>query len=152
MMRSLQGLAFTVLLAASACARDGEAAEPSKPKTSTAEVKKQAAEAVEATGHYVSESKDEYAERMQRRIDALNAELARLGKKAKDSGKEARKGVDEKIAELEAKKGDAEKKLAELRKASGSAWESLKTGVEQAVDELDDAVRGPAKKPAGAKP
>src|SRR5690349_14086400 len=56
MTRSLTGLAFATLLAASA-----HAAEPGKSKTSAAEVKKQAAEAVEATGRYVSEHKDEYA-------------------------------------------------------------------------------------------
>lgn len=147
MTRMFQGLAFATLLAASA-----HAAEPGKSKTSAAEVKKQAAEAVETTGRYVSEHKDEYAARMQQRLDELNAELAKLGKKAKEGTQEARKGVNEKIAELEAKKGDAEQKLSELKKASGSAWESLKSGVEQAVDDLDYAVHGPAKKPASAKP
>jgi TolA-binding protein len=133
-------------------ARSGEAAEPPPPKkTSTQEVKKQASEAVETTGRYLAERKEDFATRMQQRLDALNSELARAREAAAEGKKEVQKDVQQKIADLENKKAEADRKLTELRKAGGSAWESLRSGVEKAVGDLEDGFKGEKGKAEGAK-
>ena len=98
-------------------------------------VKKETAEAAAATKDYANEKKDEFVARIDSKMKALKDDVTRLKDKTKD-------GADATVKELEAKQKKADEKLAEVKKAGGKAWSSLKSGVEGAVSELEKGVEG----------
>lgn len=123
----MRALALCLLLSVSAHAQ-----------TSGQKVKKEAAEAVDASKQYLNEKKEDFEARMEARLAAL-----RTKSKALKESTEA--GAKEKLAALEKQEQAAAERLAAVKKAGGSAWKSLRSGVEQAVDELDKGLNGPTK-------
>lgn len=107
-------------------------------QTSGQKVKKEAAEVVDASKQYVNEKKEDFEARMEARL----AELRARSKALKQS---TEAGAKEKLAALERQEQAAAERLAAVKKAGASAWKSLRQGVEQAVDELDKGLNGPAK-------
>jgi hypothetical protein len=103
-----------------------------------AKVKKEATETVDASKQYVNEKKEEF----EARIEARLAELKAKSKELKDS---TESGAKAKLAAIEKEEKAAETRLATLKKAGGSAWKSLRSGVEQAVDDLDKGINGATK-------
>ena len=123
-MRSLSLIAFVSLAA--------------QAQTTGADVKKQTKEAVDTSAQYLKESKDEFAARMEARLAALQAKT-----KALKQSTEA--GAREKLAQVEKQEKAAGERLAAVKKAGSSAWKSLRSGVEQAVDDLDKGISGETK-------
>ncbi len=107
-------------------------------QTAGAKVKKETAEAVDASKQYVNEKKEDFEARM-------DARLAELRAKTKSVKESTQAGAKEKLAVLEKQEKAAAERLAAVKKAGASAWQSLRAGVEQAVDELDKGVNGPTK-------
>ncbi len=107
-------------------------------QTAGEKVKKETSEALDASKQYVNEKKEDFEVRMEARL----AELRAKAKSIKDS---TQAGAKEKLAELAKQEKAAAERLAAVKKAGGSAWKSLRAGVEQAVDELDKGVNGPTK-------
>lgn len=107
-------------------------------QTAGQKVKKETGEAVDASKHYLNEKKEDFEARMEARLAAIRAKS-----KALKEGTEA--GAKEKLAELEKQEQAAAERLAAVKKAGGSAWKSLRAGVEQAVDDLDKGLTGPTK-------
>lgn len=111
-------------------------------QTAGEKVKKETAEAVDASKQYLNEKKEDFEARMEARL----TELRTKSKALKDSKQaQLEKGAKEKLAELEKKEKEAAERLAAVKKAGGSAWKSLREGVEQAVNDLDKGVNGPTK-------
>src|SRR3954447_1785337 len=101
-------------------------------QTAGEKVKKETAEAVDASKQYLNEKKEDFEARMEARL----AELRAKSKAFKDDKKaQLEKGAKEKLAELEKQKKAAADRLAAVKKAGGSAWQSLRDGVVQAVDD-----------------
>jgi hypothetical protein len=98
------------------------------------DVKKETGEAVDATKKYANEKKEEFEARIDAKLKALKDDMTSLKDKTKDTADATAKDLD-----ARAKKADA--KLAEVKKAGGSAWSKLKGGVESAVDELEKGVQ-----------
>lgn len=107
-------------------------------QTSGQKVKKETGEAVDASKQYLNEKKEDFEARMEARLAAIRAK----SKSLKDSTEADAK---EKLAELEKQEQAAAERLAAVKKAGGSAWKSLRSGVEQAVDDLDKGLNGPTK-------
>jgi hypothetical protein len=106
-------------------------AEPSKATAS--EVKKDAADTVDASKRYANEKKEEFEARMSSKMKDLRTDVTALKDKAKN-------GADATLKDIEDKEKKADAKVNELTKASSKAWTSLKGGVEQAVDDLAKGV------------
>ncbi len=102
-------------------------------KTTAADVKRQAAETVDTTKRYANEKKEDFEARIDAQLNALSADVTSLKDKAKSN-------ADATVKDLEAKQKKADEKAAELKKAGGNAWSSLKSGVENAVDDLQKGV------------
>lgn len=66
-------------------------------------------------------------------IDALRGKTDKLGAEARTKWKGQ-------VEELRAKQESARRKLAEMKKAGGEAWEDLRAGTEAALDDLKRAV------------
>lgn len=107
-------------------------------QTAGEKVKKETAEAVDASKQYVNEKKEDFEARME-------ARLAELRAKTKSVKESTQAGAKEKLAVLEKQEKAAAERLAAVKKAGASAWQSLRAGVEQAVDDLDKGVNGPTK-------
>jgi hypothetical protein len=103
-------------------------------KTTASDVKKEAKETVDASKRYANEKKEEFEARIDARVQALKNDVTALKEKTKDK-------ADATVTDLESKAQKAEGKLAEVKKASGSAWSKLRGGVESAVDELEKGVQ-----------
>ena len=107
-------------------------------QTNGAKVKKETAEAVDASKQYLNEKKEDFEARMEARLAVLRAKTEAL---KKSTAADAKK----KLAQLEKQEQAAAERLAAMKKAGGSAWQSLRSGVEQAVDDLDKGLNGPTK-------
>lgn len=127
----MRALALCLLLSVSAHAQ-----------TSGQKVKKEAAEAVDASKQYLNEKKEDFEARMEARLATLKAKTKALKDNAQ---KDVEAGAKEKLAALEKQEQAAAERLAAVKKAGGSAWKSLRAGVEQAVDDLDKGLSGPTK-------
>lgn len=105
-------------------------------QTAGQKVKKETAEAVDASKQYLNEKKEDFEARMEARLAVLRAKTEAL---KKSTAADAKK----KLAQLEKQEQAAADRLAAVKKAGGSAWQSLRQGVEQAVDDLDKGINGP---------
>lgn len=112
-------------------------------QTTGADVKKETAEAVDASKRYLNEKKEDFEARMEARLAELRAKSRALKQSADKQGKELKADAKEKLATLEKQEQAAADRLAAVKKAGGSAWKSLRSGVEQAVDDLDKGINGP---------
>jgi len=90
--------------------------------------------------------REEYHERLDRRIQEWGAEIEKLRKKAEGLGAGARGKLQGQIEELRSLQDAAKKKLGEMRKAGGEAWGDLHAGAESALEELRKAVEAAASK------
>jgi hypothetical protein len=106
-----------------------------EPKTTAADVKKEAGETADAAKRYANEKKDEFEARIDAKLKALHDGVMQVKEKTKND-------ADATVKDLEAKQKKAEAKAAEIKKASSKAWSSLKGGVETAVDDLEKGVEG----------
>lgn len=102
------------------------------------DVKKETAEAYDATKRYANETKEEFEARMDARLKALKEDMVKLKDKTASTADATAKDLD-----ARAKRADA--KFSEVKKASGNAWTKLKGGVVSAVDELEKGVNSAKK-------
>jgi len=90
--------------------------------------------------------REEYHERIDRRIQEWGEEIEKLRGKAETLGAGARTRLQGQIDELKALQETAGKKLSKMRKAGGEAWGDLHAGAEQALEELRKAYDSAASK------
>ena len=83
---------------------------------------------------------------MERRLNDWGDEVEKLRGKADRLGSEAKGKFQEQVEELRVKQESARKKLHELRKAGGEAWEDLQSGAEAALDDLKKTLEKAGKK------
>ena len=107
-------------------------------QTAGQKVKKETGEAVDASKQYLNEKKEDFEARMEARLAAIRAKTKTLKESTQADAKQ-------KLAELEKQEQAAADRLEAVKKAGGSAWKSLRSGVEHAVDELDKGLNGPTK-------
>jgi hypothetical protein len=123
------GLTFIL----SACEK-GE--EKTPPKVSSQDVKKEAQEAAGTAAQYAKQERDEFVKNAQKELDALGARVDEFKKQAQEATGDAKTKLDQQLKNLQEEQQVAEKKLADLKAASGNAWEDMKAGVEAAINHL----------------
>jgi Skp family chaperone for outer membrane proteins len=94
----------------------------------------------------VAGSKEHYQERIESTLNEWGEEIEKIRKKADLLGAEARGKYREQIEDLRARQETARKKLEEMKRAGGEAWEDLRHGAEAAIDELKKGVEGAVSK------
>jgi TolA-binding protein len=129
LLAALLGLAWIL----AACEKKEEKAPP---KVSFEDVKKQTQEAVETAVQFAKQERDEFIQKAQKDLDALNGKLEELKKQAQGETGEAKDKMDRQIKNLQEQQQVAEKKLSNLKSATGDAWKDLKTGTEAAIDSI----------------
>ncbi|MBI5017150.1 MAG: hypothetical protein HZB55_16905 [Deltaproteobacteria bacterium] len=87
-----------------------------------------------------AESREQYAARVEKEIKGLGARIEELTKKAEAAGGSARKASKREskkvLEELKAKKEALERKLGALKLSTGRAWRDLKSGLDEALEDV----------------
>lgn len=110
--------------------------EQEPPRVTAKDVEKKVAEATAAAADYAKQEKDEYVARVQKPVDEAKAEIDKLKAGATEARAGAKRQLRRQIEAMETRWKLAERKLSELKSASGEAWKDLKSGVDQAVEDL----------------
>ena len=106
------------------------------PKVTAKEVGEKVAEATGVAADYAKQEKDEYVARAQKAVDEAKAEIDRLKAGAKKARAGAKTRLRRQIEAMEGRWKLAERKLSELKSATGEAWKDLESGVDKAVEDL----------------
>jgi uncharacterized coiled-coil DUF342 family protein len=87
-------------------------------------------------------SREHYQEQIESKLNEWGEEIEQLRKKADKLGGDAREKYKDQIEELRARQETARKKLENLKRTGGEAWEDFRSGAEAALDELKKGVEG----------
>jgi hypothetical protein len=85
--------------------------------------------------------KEAYEKKIEAQMDEWKIEIDKLKAKADKAEADAQIQYYKQIEDIRAKQEAAREKLAELKGAGEDAWEDLKTGLENALNNLKDAVK-----------
>ncbi|MGW8303323.1 MAG: hypothetical protein ACWGNO_14700 [Desulfobacterales bacterium] len=122
---------------------DQKEAEKFQKKVTSADVKKEAKEAMETTKAYTLQQKEEYQKQIKAKLEEIDREIQALQAKAQSRAtelkEESKAELNQAMEGLLKKKQAAAEKLNELKSASGKAWEDIKSGVDKAMDDLNKA-------------
>jgi len=84
--------------------------------------------------------RDEYVAKLKKQLDAWNADVERLGARAKAAKAEVKAQYEQRVADLREKRQDVERRLRDAREAGEGAWEALHQGLEDAGNALKSAI------------
>ena len=131
-----------VLTLLAACGNQEEAAKP-KEGVTAADVKKEAAQAVETAATYTKEQKDAYMQKIEARLEELDRDIGALGDKIQsgttEMKAEGRAKLEESLKTLRAEKDAAARQYEKLKTSSDKAWDNLKSGMDAAMQKLNAA-------------
>ena len=131
----------------SACSEQKPTAEKVTPErakienlaTTPQDIKKEAKDLAKTTMAYTEEQKDLYMEKLKEKMAQYNRNLVEYRAKLAMMNEQAKADLAEEIDNLSSKKVEMESKIRELQAASGEAFEDLKDGLDNAMDEMDKA-------------
>jgi F0F1-type ATP synthase membrane subunit b/b' len=86
-----------------------------------------------------SQQKRHYEKNMQERLGKLGKELDELKTKAAAMTEQARKNINQDLAEVEKKKETASRKLEKMRKESTATWKKFSADLDKAADDFEKA-------------
>lgn len=82
----------------------------------------------------------EYQEKVESKIREWGEEIDRIREKAEGLGADARRRAEVQVEELRRLQAEASRRIEELRRTGGEAWEEFRAGADAALDELGRAV------------
>ena len=116
------------------------AAQTPHRKTSGEDVKRQAKGLADTTSRYLGEKREDFAARMRLRLDSLNQQISELRTKAQTGSEQATARTKAELNQLDQRRDEVGRKLKEVEQGGAAAWQKLKSGVEQAADELEKGI------------
>jgi DNA repair exonuclease SbcCD ATPase subunit len=84
--------------------------------------------------------KDDYEKQLKARLREWQAQIEVFRARADQAEAEQKIAYREEIDSLQQRKQGLQQKLEELQESGGAAWDDIKTGVDRAWQELDDAL------------
>jgi hypothetical protein len=112
---------------------------PSSDRTTSDDVRRDIGKAVDTTNEYAGQTKEEYQQKLDARLQELDAEIAKLQEKGEALKADAKVKWEENMADLRIKRDAARVKLAELQDSSSEAWKDLQVGAQAAWEEMEQA-------------
>lgn len=104
------------------------------------DVKHDTARAVDSAATYAEQERDKYVRQAQKEIDELRAEIDELGVKARAARNDVKTRLDADIKVLDKKWDATESKLGQVKSASAQAWKKLKSGTDNAIEDLKQSL------------
>jgi chromosome segregation ATPase len=108
-------------------------------KVTAEDVRSDTEKALDTATKAATQAKEEFERRLTSRLADMDAEIANLHEKGLALKDEAKARWNDKMADLKAKHEAARKKLDELGRSTGEAWERLEKGAQSAWDDLQKA-------------
>lgn len=105
------------------------------------EVKQEFGEAIDTVKEFTVQQKEEYQKEAKRRLKEIKENLEDIKARADKLKTDSKIELKNEIENLDKKKDEAEAALAELTNKSGKAWNDMKSGLDKALDEMDEAYR-----------
>ena len=139
MSRFVWMVSLVGLLAAIGC--EQKPADRTPGKVTSEDVRRDAGLAAKTAAEYSRQTKEEFQNDLDARLNELDAEIAKLREKGRDLKAKGKANWDQKMPELQAKRDAARTKLAEVRNSSAEAWKDVRKGAQSAYDDLDKAFR-----------
>ena len=116
--------------------------DQSKPASVTKEdVNKAAKEAYDATKAYTQEQMQAFREQTETRLIEYRNKIDQLQAGAEKLGGDAKEKAEQELTALRQKQDEVSEKLKELSSSGGKAWEQLKSGIDAAIEDLDNAYK-----------
>ena len=121
------------------------ACEQQEPKVeeetavTSGDVKKEMGEAVSKTVEFSRQEMDEYRDRVQAKIAELEKDIAALKAKVEKKSADVNADMREAIENLEDKTDTLKGKAKKLKTAGAEAWGELKSGIDDAIEDLERA-------------
>ena len=89
----------------------------------------------------MSEKRNAYVETMKVKIDEWNIEIDKLQAKADQAKLDTQVEYKKQVEELKGKRQDLYRKMSEMKKASETAWEDMKAGLDAAWQAMGESVK-----------
>ncbi len=86
------------------------------------------------------ENRQEYQGKMESQLQEWGAKLDEMHAKADQASGDAKQEWTQKIENLKSKRDELQQHLADMKSSSDEAWNSLKTGFQNAWDEFSNSV------------
>jgi hypothetical protein len=115
-------------------------------QTTTKDVSKKAGEAWDTVKSYTLDRKKDAVAFGKKLVRDTDREIKELDRKAAKASGEAKAQFQSDMRELKAKRRQASKKLDEMGKATGAAWDEAKNGFADAYKDLRDSTDRAVKK------
>jgi myosin heavy subunit len=134
-------IVLLVLLAIWAVPGCGDNEEPREKNASVSkeDVKQETKEAYEAIKNYTQEQMQTFREQSQSKLAEFEKKIDGLKAKAEGWEGDAMVAAEQQLTALRLKRDQLSEKLKELGSSTGNAWEQLKSGIDAAMDDLDNA-------------
>lgn len=110
-------------------------------KVTAEDVRSDTEKALDTATKAATQAKEEFERRLTSRLADMDAEIAKLHEKGLALKDEAKARWNDKMADLKAKHEAARKKLDELGRSTGEAWERLEKSAQSAWDDLQKAFK-----------
>ena len=85
-------------------------------------------------------TRDEYVARMKKELDEWSAEMDVLEARAHEAREDAKVKYQEQLSALHTKRLEGEKRLEDIKAATGDSWERLKADTENVWDAFKESV------------
>lgn len=86
--------------------------------------------------------KEAYQEKMKAQLEKLDARIDLLKAEAKEAQADTKIEINDRVEALEEQRDEAQKRLDNVKESGASAWRDLKSGLDTAIMELENAVEG----------
>ena len=143
MFRFIWMLMLAGLFMALGCER--KPADRTPGKVTSEDVRRDAGQAVDTAAEYSQQTKEEFQNKLDARLNELDGEITKLREKGRNLKDTAKANWDQKMAELDTKRDAARAKLTKVGHASADAWKDVQEGAQRAYDDLDRAFRDTSK-------
>jgi Skp family chaperone for outer membrane proteins len=145
MLRSLCLLSAAVVASLSLSGCSQPPVEHTVRKVIPEDVERDTAKAVDTVTKAATQAKEDLETRLKSSLADMDAEITKLQEKGLALKDEAKARWNEKMADLKAKQEAARKKVEELGKSTGEAWERLEAGTQAAWDDVQKAFQEASK-------
>jgi Skp family chaperone for outer membrane proteins len=145
MLRSLCLLSAAVVASLSLSGCSQTPVEHTVRKVIPEDVERDTAKAVDTATKAATQAKEDLEARLKSSLADMDAEITKLQEKGLALKDEAKARWNEKMADLKTKQEAARKKVEELGKSTGEAWERLEAGAQAAWDDVQKAFQEASK-------
>ena len=143
MLRSSWLLSAAMLMFCAGCAE--QPVEHTVRKVTAEDVRRDTEKAVDTATKAATQAEADFEKRLKSSLVNMDAEIAKLHEKGLALKDDAKTRWNEKMANLKAKQEVARKKVDELGKSTGEAWERVEKGAQSAWDDLQKAFQEASK-------